>query len=170
MTYLSGEDVVELPQDHAAVGHHDDGIPGVEHGVAVGDLRGCSMADADHQHIGLQLDILERHPAEPGAFIDQKLHGLCLAVGNGVDGDGGTGLVLHGPDIADNVIAAQLLGAHIAAQGEVAHNAVVVRVAQLGDDLGDPLGDAVEGDDHVQLVQPRQSHQGIALGKALALQ
>ena len=42
-------------------------------------------------------------------------------------------------------------------------------MADLGNHLGDALGDAVEGDNHIELVQSRQGHQGIALGKALAV-
>ena len=87
-----------------------------------------------------------------------------------MEGDGGAGLVLHGPDIPDDVAAAQLLGADHAAQSQGGHNAALVRVAQLGDDLGNALGDTIQGDDHIQLVKARQRHQCIALGEALAFQ
>ena len=45
-----------------------------------------------------------------------ELHGFDLAVSNGMDRNGGTGLVLHGADITDDVIGNQILGADHAAQ------------------------------------------------------
>ena len=87
-----------------------------------------------------------------------------------MDGNGGTGLVLHGPDVPDDVVAAQFFGAHHAAQREGSHNAAPVCVAELGDDLGHPLGHAVEGDNHIELIQTRQGHQGVTLRKPLAVQ
>ena len=93
------------------------------------------------------------------SFIYQELHGFQLAVGNGMDGDGGTRLILHGPDVADNGIAAKLFGVDQAAQRQIGHDTGAVHAAQLGNDLRHALAVAVQGDDHIQFVQPGQGYQ-----------
>ena len=104
-----------------------------------------------------------------GRIIHQEFHRLHLAVGNPVDGHRRAGLILHSPDIPDDVIAAQLLGADHAAQSQRVNDGMVFHPSQLGDHLGNSLALAVQGHNHVQLVHARQADQGIGFGQALTV-
>ena len=87
-----------------------------------------------------------------------------------MEGDGGAGLILHGPDVADDGVAAELLGADDAADGEGGQDAVALVPAELRDDLGDIAAGAEEGDHDVLLVHTGEVHQGVTVVNALALQ
>ena len=76
----------------------------MEHGIAIGDFGDGAVGNAGDQHIGFGFQVLQRDSAALGILIHMKLHGLNLTVGNGVDGNGGTGLILHGADITDDIV------------------------------------------------------------------
>ena len=76
----------------------------MEHGIAVGNFGDGAVGDAGNQNIGLGLQIFKRNAAALGVFLYMELHGLDLTVGDGVDGNGCTGLILHGADISNDVI------------------------------------------------------------------
>ena len=128
------------------------------------------MGDTDQKHTLLQADFFQRFTTVLRMFIHAELHGFGLTVCNGVHGDGGTGLILHGADIADDVIAGQFSGTYHAAQCQSADNTAAGIVAQFGDYLRNLLCRGVERDDHIQFIHTGQGNQRIGLGKSFAFQ
>ena len=107
---------IQLLQNAPATGNNNQRVTFLEYGVPAGNFCLRTVGNAGNQNVGLQLQLFQRLAAIFCGAVNEKFHGFCLTVCDGVHGNGGTGLVLHSTNIPDNMIAAQFFGVDQTAQ------------------------------------------------------